>query len=535
MKTILGCSKGLRITATLLLPQVAKKPGRIRQLITVVLFAVLAAASDSGAQNSNNSHNPRYRLIDMGTLGGPISYGSVNGVGFRLLNDSGTVASYADLAVPDPNASFFCYDADCYQAHASLWEHGMITDLGALPENNNSAAGSINPRGWATGQSQSSTIDPVLGFPEFRAVLWKHGQIIDLGTLDSGTESLGVFVNDAGQVIGFSTVNTEPDPVGFIGFPTHSFIWQNGQKLDIGTLGGDDTFPGASCSHPPEGMVWGMSTTSTTLNLGTELPTFDPFLWDHGKMTDLGTLGGAWGSAQCANNRHQIIGQSSLAETPIACSDGRLQGCHAFLWEDGRMQDLGTLGGPNSEAIWINEGGLIAGSADFPRPRPEVNLHDAVIWKDGKIKDLGTVDGDACSRAYGLNARGQIVGTSTDCSNALHAFLWEEGEPMLDLNKLIPPGSGWVLTNAFNINDRGEILAKAAPEGFTPNDDADLGHLVLLVPCNEGRGDCVNALTSTTRAVPPSLRRVGHQPTAPEAMRDWRERLTPRQGIGMEH
>jgi hypothetical protein len=38
---------------------------------------------------------------------------------------------------------------------------------------------------------------------------------------------------------------------------------------------------------------------------------------------------------------------------------------------------------------------------------------------------------------------------------------------MLDLNTLIAPGSGFQLTNAFNINDRGEILAKAAPLGFT--------------------------------------------------------------------
>ena len=80
---------------------------------------------------------------------------------------------------------------------------------------------------------------------------------------------------------------------------------------------------------------------------------------------------------------------------------------------------------------------------------------------------------------------------------------------MRDLNTLIAPGSGFQLTIAFNINDRGEILAKAAPIGFTPNDDEDLGHLVLLVPCHDEDVDCgvrENTDNGSTSLAPASMR-----------------------------
>jgi probable HAF family extracellular repeat protein len=203
------------------------------------------------------------------------------------------------------------------------------------------------------------------------------------------------------------------------------------------------------------------------------MPTLHPFLWNNGEMSDLGNLGGTLSGAQCANTRGDVIGSSTLPADLVS---------HAFLWRNGVMTDLGTLGGDNSEAIWINERGDVAGSADLPG----FNLHDAVVWKDGKMIDLGTVGTDACSRGRGINSRGQVVGGSSDCANFLHAFVWNGSGPMLDLNTLIAPGSGLQLTNAININDRGEILAKSIPVGVTPVDDEDLGHLVLLIPCGAG-------------------------------------------------
>ena len=102
---------------------------------------------------------------------------------------------------------------------------------------------------------------------------------------------------------------------------------------------------------------------------------------------------------------------------------------------------------------------------------------------------------------------------------------------MIDLNSVIPPCSGLQLTNAFNINDRGEILAKSVPEGVTPVDDEDLGHVVLLVPCNEDRGDCVNVLAASSEASQAisvfAQTHVGRQRTMREAMRSWRERFNP--------
>jgi probable HAF family extracellular repeat protein len=449
----------------------------------------------------------RYKLVEL-TLGGPISHEPTNEVGGRALNNAGVVSSYADTMLPDPFAPF-CFEEDCLVAHTFRWRHGGMTDLGSLVDGVNSSAASLNDRGWTIGASETGIIDPN-GTPQFHATLWTERRIIDLGVVPGGNDSLGVAINNAGQAIGISN-NGVADPFSPFGVQVRTFLWEKGELRDIGTLGGPDANPGPGCNNKRSGIIVGSSYTSFTPNETTGIPTQDPFLWDNGKMTDLGTLGGTVGFGWCANNRLQVIGTSSLATHPGACATGEA-GCHAYLWQRGVMKDLGTLGGDNSEAIWINDAGEIAGSADLSG----TGLHHAVRWRDGEMLDLGTVSGDPCSRSKAINARGQIVGVSSDCSNPLHAFLWEEGGPMIDLNTVIAPGSGLQLTFAFNINDRGEILAKS-----------DLGHIVLLIPCEEDRGDCVNVLATASAepTVSASAQTHPHQPrTIRDAMRAWRGR-----------
>jgi probable HAF family extracellular repeat protein len=445
---------------------------QILSLVVVVLAAPLTLIA------GHSPTHPRYKVIDLGTLGGPLSYGPANEVvGGRLLNDRGGVTSYADTRDPDPFAPNFCFVPDCLVAHSYRWRQGVITDLGALANGYSSFAASINDRGWSVGESQTGILDPVSGFPQIRAVLWTGHRMIDLGTVPGGSASIGMSINNAGQAVGVSD-NGVPDPFSPFGVQVRTFFWEHGQLQDIGTLGGPDTTPGPGCNNQRPGVIVGSSYTSFTPNDTTGVPTQDPFLWDNGHMIDLGNLGGTKSIGQCANNRGDVIGQSNLP--------GDL-GAHAFIWHSAKMKDLGTLGGNSSEAIWMNDAGDIAGSADLPTP----GIHDAVRWRNGHILDLGTVAGDPCSRGRAINSRGQIVGGSSDCRNFLHAFIWEDGGPMLDLNTLIPSDSGLQLTNAFNINDRGQILAKSVPSGVTPIEDEDLGHVVLLIPC-EADDDCTS-------------------------------------------
>jgi len=448
-------------------------PATASATYTITINAAAAAAPSAEALSSSDSSTSHhhYKLIDMGTFGGPASYFSGAGVGARVLNNQGTVAGYADTSTPDFYGAPNCWNADCFMSEAFRWQDGVIQKLDALPGQNSSAVTAINGHGWIVGYSQDGLIDPVNGAPAYVPILWKDdGKMTDLGNL-GGYESLAVDINNRGQIIGFST-NTIPDPFDPFGLPTQlrGFIWQNGVMFDLGTLGGPDTQIGVRVNE--RGQTTGSSDINFVPNATTGLPAADPFLWENGKMIDLGSFGGTLGFGDMVNNRGQVIGVSDLPGDTTQ---------HAFLWENGSLRDLGTLGGTYSAPYWLNEAGDVVGGATT---QGDLNYF-AFLWKNGKMNNLGALDGDPCSQGNAVNETGQIVGESASCDflTVQRAFLWERGS-MVDLNNLIPPNSSLSLSAAWNINERGEIVGVGVPPGASTNTDF-VGHLFLLIPCDE--------------------------------------------------
>jgi probable HAF family extracellular repeat protein len=461
-------------------------------IIAMTLFAALAIPVQLPAQQI------RYKLIDIPTLGAP---GNVDcNSCAQFINDPGVVVGGSG------NDAF-------------RWKDGVLSDLGP------GHATSINARGWATGGFPNAAIDPLTGGQTEHAVLWKDHQILDLGTLDHGVNSTGQYVNNAGKVIGFATVDTTvdpfPNPQSPWGSPIHAFISRDGAMRDLGTLGGLDSSPMAGCNNQRVDLVSGWSTTDSTLNPATGLPTEHGFLWQNGAMTDIPTLGGTFAQAQCVNNQGQVIGPSNLTGdpgcdgSPIATIDGSCVQ-HAFSWDHGTLTDLKPLGGRSSVAYWLNNDGEAVGGSSA---KSDSEFH-ATLWKNGRITDL---DPDDCfSLAYAINAKHQIIGNTFNCDTGYFtSVVWENGS-IIDLNAAIAPDSSLFLVQPDNINDRGEIVGQGLPPGC--DDTGSCGHVFLLIPCGAGSAQaCDPTSTITSRS---NARIATHDHTRTELVNLWRAHLT---------
>ena len=276
-----------------------------------------------------------------------------------------------------------------YDFYAFLFQNGIMTDLGI----SNSVALGINNNGKIIIGPYSRSI-----YEESHGLLWDNGNVIDLGTL-GGNNSFPSGINDSGQIVGSS----QPDEGSF----AHAFLLENGIMRDICTLGAQQS---SASDINNSGQIIGSSSVSDS--------NWDhAFLYENGNMIDIGSLGGEYTNALSINNFGQIVGFSRNSNYDT----------HAFLYENSNMIDLGTLNGGNSVALGINDSGQIVGySNSYTDPEPQ----HAFLYNSGAMFDLNNIlvhslpDHIYLDYASAINNEGQIVAEGRNTlTRETHAYL----------------------------------------------------------------------------------------------------------------
>jgi probable HAF family extracellular repeat protein len=215
-------------------------------------------------------------------------------------------------------------------------------------------------------------------------------------------------------------------PVGLTAQEQKSESPQQYVVTDLGTLGG--TFS-VGLGISKKRLVNGNSTLPGDTQV-------HAFLWRNGTITDLGTLGGPNSNSNSPlNDRGEVAGFSNTATPdPLGegfCPFGTSLICLPFFWRDGVMTPLPTLGGNNGQAFEINNRGQAAGIAENSTKdptcvAPQVLQFKPVIFERGEIQELPTLAGDADGFAVAINERGLVVGSSGNCATPdAHAVLWQ--------------------------------------------------------------------------------------------------------------
>jgi probable HAF family extracellular repeat protein len=282
-----------------------------------------------------------------------------------------------------------------------------------------------------------------------------------------GMVSRGNSINDRGWIAGYSNLPGDQS--------RHATLWLGGSIFDLGTLGG----PNSSVAWPVKnnrGLIVGISQTATPEPLGENwsCAAFFPgatatgytclgFVWEKGVMKALPTLGGNNGFAAGANNRGQVVGWAENNVQDPTCVPPQVLQFRAVLWEPkrDRTQDLPPLPGDTSSAATaINDRGQVVGiSGTCDQAVGRFTAAHAVLWENGTVRDIGNLGGDTWNTPYAINQRGDVVGFASqpgdDPDNPrLHAFLWTRRDGIRDLGTL--PGD--LTSEAHGINERRQVV-----------------------------------------------------------------------------
>jgi probable HAF family extracellular repeat protein len=390
----------------------------------------------------------RYKLLDLGTLGGTYS----GTLGYGVLNGAGQVVGQSTLSGGGAPHAFRT------GAGAPITSASNINATSATGSTANAVNDAGQVVGWSFGAGALATA--------FRTTA--NGSITtaaDLGHLGGG-ESYANGINASGQTVGSSALG------GTSSGSVHAFRTTATGKIsddgaDLGTLGG--TSSGAfGINASGQAVGWSTPTGGGAPRAFRTAP--------NGPITpqsDLGTLGGSGSTAYAINDAGRTVG---YARTGAGHEHAFRTTANGLINAAG---DLGTLGGTSSAAFAINTAGQTVGRSTLAG---DAVTHAFFVDAAGGLIDLNTLipskTGWVLNEARGINDAGQIAGFGVSRTGAEHAFLLTPAMPgdatgdwKVDFNDLV------LLAQRYNSLD-----GKATWEqgDFTGEGNVDFSDLTIL-------------------------------------------------------
>jgi probable HAF family extracellular repeat protein len=362
-------------------------PGR-RWLPTAAIawLGALACNADqtvvTGADDSDSAARAFTASIESTSRGRPGGGGGGGGVALSIVDLGAGDGSFAEAVNDKGQIVGWGGGAGGY-----IWENGIIRRLGALSGLTQSYAYDINESGTVVGYS--STADGSVR----RAFVWTStgGMQALPGTL-GGCCTEATDINDQGLIVGIASL---PNGGG------HMVVWENGAMRDVHTLPSGSTRP------------WDL--TNAALAVGQWDPPNGGFAWTNaGGTVPLAGLEGPGDIPLGANDLGQVVGWYKRTATTVP---------QAFLWANGAITDLGTLGGPSSVATAINNAGQAVGRSDFGS-KGKQDFHAFLGTAATDMQDLGLPTGRTHGWATDINENGWVVGQTWPSSGSSRATLW---------------------------------------------------------------------------------------------------------------